>query len=48
MIVKPGEGITPNVEIQYKICNSVVNPAASIGFRKWHIPKRNNKSVRTQ
>jgi hypothetical protein len=30
MTVKPGEGITPNVEIQYNICNSMVNPAASI------------------
>jgi hypothetical protein len=30
MTVKPGEGITPNVEIQYKICNRVVNLAASM------------------
>jgi hypothetical protein len=30
MAVKPGEGNRPNVEIKYKICNSVVNPSPSI------------------
>ena len=30
MTVKPGSGNAPDVEIQYKICNSVVNPFASI------------------
>jgi hypothetical protein len=30
MVVKPGDGKTPNVEIQYKICNSAVNPSPSI------------------
>ena len=30
MEVKPGSGNAPDVEIQYKLCNSVVNPSASI------------------
>jgi hypothetical protein len=30
MVVKPGEGNTPNAEVQYKICNRVVNPSPSI------------------
>ena len=30
MTVKPGSGSTPYVEIQYKICNSAVNPSASV------------------
>ena len=30
MEVKPGSGNAPDVEIQYKICNSVVNPSARI------------------
>ena len=30
MTVKPGSGNAPEVEIQYKICNSLVNPSVSI------------------
>ena len=30
MKVKPGLGNAPDVEIQYKLCNSVVSPSASI------------------
>ena len=30
MTVKPGSGNAPEVEIQYKICNSVVNPSTNI------------------